>query len=115
VKSGMPVRQGQICRTVRSTPASSSGEHLPGWPTNTFQLIRSNEDALGEYGTRAERATACSLTSSPEVFGVKGATSVEWKGASGLPERTFYRVRAALLDSGHVSDSEQGISKEVGR
>jgi hypothetical protein len=40
----------------------------------------------------------------------KGATSQEWLKVSGMPERTFYLVRGALVTQGMVSELEKGNS-----
>jgi hypothetical protein len=40
----------------------------------------------------------------------KGATSQEWLKAAGIPERTFYLVRGALVQQGMVSELEKGNS-----
>lgn len=40
----------------------------------------------------------------------KGATSQEWLKAAGIPERTFYLVRGALVAQGLVSELEKGNS-----
>lgn len=42
-----------------------------------------------------------------DLFG-KGATATEWLRGSGIRERTFYRVRAALIRDGYVTESERG-------
>lgn len=50
----------------------------------------------------------------------KGATATEWLRASGIADRTFYRVRAALVAQGYVSELDRGghprfTSTESGR
>lgn len=40
----------------------------------------------------------------------KGATSQEWLKVAGIPERTFYLVRGALVTQGMVSELEKGNS-----
>jgi hypothetical protein len=48
-----------------------------------------------------ERTALESLSSS---FLAEGATASEWQTASGLPQRTFYRVRTLLVTRGYVND-----------
>lgn len=40
----------------------------------------------------------------------KGATSEEWRKVAGIPDRTFYLVRGALIAQGLVSELEKGNS-----
>lgn len=40
----------------------------------------------------------------------KGTASADWQKAAGIPERTFYHARAALVHQGFVSETERGNS-----
>lgn len=60
--------------------------------------------------TRAHALTAnqrAALKTLSDLFH-KGATTTEWRGGSGLAERTFYRVRAWLVSQGYVSETDRG-------
>ena len=49
------------------------------------------------------------LTVLADVF-AKGATSTEWKIASGVADRSFYRVRVWLVQNGYASEIDRGNS-----
>jgi hypothetical protein len=80
----------------------------------TFYLQPVGESCVvSARAPEGERALTTNQRAALKVLGevfAKGATSAEWKSASGLADRTFYRVRAWLVAHHYASEWERGSS-----
>jgi hypothetical protein len=75
-------------------------------PVGESCVVSTQPPAGARAPTPSQRAALSVLC---DVF-VKGASASEWKAAAGIPERTFYRVRAKLVRDGYVSEIDRGNS-----
>lgn len=74
------------------------------YPVGESCVVSAHAPARSHVLTAHQRAALKTLA---DLF-LNGATASEWRGGSGLAERTFYRVRAWLVAQGYVSEIARG-------
>ncbi len=76
-------------------------------PVGDSCVITAQAPTISAYALTSNQRAALKVLA--DVF-VRGATASEWRGGSGIAERTFYRVRAWLVSQGYVTETTRGNS-----